>query len=126
MLAAFAYTIATRIPLEVDVLRDRGPLFTQTSDGKLENSYTLKLANKGQEGHRFKISVSGLDGLELVTDAELNIAAGELAEVALRLQADPDDLQRANYTITFHVMALDDPSISLDAESRFLGPAPRR
>jgi cytochrome c oxidase accessory protein FixG len=129
MLVAFVYTIATRVPLEVDVLRDRGPLFTNTADGKLENSYTLKLANKDQQDHRFKISVSGidgLDGLELVTASELSISAGELVDVALRLQVDPKYLQRSNYDILFQVEAVDDPAIRLDAESRFLGPAPRR
>jgi polyferredoxin len=117
------------VPLEVDVLRDRGPLFTNTADGKLENSYTLKLANKDQQDHRFKISVSGidgLDGLELVTASELSISAGELVDVALRLQVDPKYLQRSNYDILFQVEAVDDPAIRLDAESRFLGPAPRR
>ncbi|MFC6673591.1 cytochrome c oxidase accessory protein CcoG [Marinobacterium aestuariivivens] len=126
MVAAFGYTLASRVPLEVDVLRDRGQLFTRTPDGWIENSYTLKLANKGQQAHRYSISVRGLDGVELVTTSELDIPAGQLIDLPLRLQIDPKLMPRPNVEIHFRVETIDGSDIGLEAESRFIGPAPGR
>jgi len=39
------YSIATRIPLELDIIRDRNALYRETVDGLIENIYTLKLIN---------------------------------------------------------------------------------
>ncbi len=126
MFGAFAWAIGDRVPLEVDVIRDRGQLYNNTPSGQIENIYTLKIANKEQTDHRYTISVSGPDGLEMVTDAQISIAAGELLNYPVRLQIDPAELQSNNSTIQFKVVAQDDSSISIETESRFLGPIPQR
>jgi len=126
MMAAFAFTLANRVPLEVDVLRDRGQLYTLTPDGWIENSYTLKLANKGQHDHRYRISVLGLDGIKMVTSSELSVGAGQLIDIPVRLQIDPKWLSRPNYEIHFRVEAEDDAAINLETESRFIGPTTGR
>jgi cytochrome c oxidase accessory protein FixG len=126
MFTAFAYTLYNRVPLEVDILRDRGQLYTTTPGGLIENVYTLKLANKEQEAHQYRISVSGIEGLTLATDAIVSIDAGELLDYPIRLHMNPADLERANYDIELTVEALDDPSISVTEENRFIGPAPSR
>ncbi|WP_136679463.1 cytochrome c oxidase accessory protein CcoG [Neptunomonas sp. XY-337] len=126
MCIAFGYTIFTRVPLEVDILRDRGQLYNETSNGKIENVYQLKLANKEQIDHRYKISISGIDGLELINNPVVTIKSGELLDYPIRVHVDPNQLERANYNITFTVQALDDESILVIEENRFIGPAPRR
>ncbi|MGI9304274.1 MAG: cytochrome c oxidase accessory protein CcoG, partial [Gammaproteobacteria bacterium] len=42
VLAGVAYGIAQRVPLGLDVIRDRNTLFRETGDGLIENVYTLK------------------------------------------------------------------------------------
>ncbi|GAA0683836.1 cytochrome c oxidase accessory protein CcoG [Marinobacterium maritimum] len=126
MFGAFAWAIADRVPLEVDVIRDRGQLYNNTPSGQIENIYTLKIANKEQVDHRYTISISGLDGLEMVTEPNITIAAGELLTYPVRLQIDPDQLKSNNSTIVFKVEALGDSSFSIETESRFLGPIPQR
>ncbi len=126
MFGAFAWAIGDRVPLEVDVIRDRGQLYNNTPSGLIENIYTLKIANKEQVDHRYSISVSGLDGLEMATEPGIVIAAGELLTYPVRLQIDPDALKSNNSTILFKVEALDNAGISIETESRFLGPIPQR
>ncbi|MEH6579198.1 MAG: cytochrome c oxidase accessory protein CcoG [Amphritea sp.] len=126
MFIAFGYSLFTRIPLEVDILRDRGQLYVEASNGTIENVYTLKLANKSQDVHRYSIDVSGLDGLELIGTNEVEIQPGELLDYPVRLQADPRFLERPNYDIIFRVQALDDESILLEQENRFIGPSTLR
>jgi hypothetical protein len=43
----------------------------------------------------------------------------------ISLQADPRFLDRPNYDITFKVQALDDPSIVVNEENRFISPVKR-
>ena len=126
MFAAFSYTIASRVPLEIDILRDRGQLYTTTPEGMIENVYTLKLANKEQRPHTYKISVSGPEGLEMVDNGEVIIEAGELLNFPVRLHLDPKQLTSANSDIEFTIQALDNPSISVTEPNRFNGPAPKR
>ncbi|EAR61690.1 cytochrome c oxidase accessory protein CcoG [Neptuniibacter caesariensis] len=126
MFIAFSYTIFSRIPLEVDILRDRGQLYTETSSGKIENVYTLKLANKEQVDHQYRISILGLDGIEYFGDEVVTIKSGELLDMAVRLNIEQKYLPSSNNNILFKVEALDDPSIVVEEENRFIGPAPKR
>ncbi|WP_027859147.1 cytochrome c oxidase accessory protein CcoG [Marinobacterium jannaschii] len=126
MFIAFAYTLYSRIPLEVDIIRDRGKLFVETPNGLIENVYTLKLANKEQVDHQYTISVKGLDGLKLIGDSIVTVKSGELLDHPVRLHIDPRYISKPNYDISFQVQATDDESIIIDEESRFIGPAPRR
>lgn len=126
MFIAFGYTLYSRIPLEVDILRDRGQLFVETSAGKIENVYTLKLANKEQIDHQYRITILGLDGVHYIGEQIVTVKSGELLDLPVRLNIEPKYLDKANNTILFKVEALDNPSILVEEENRFIGPAPKR
>ncbi len=125
MFIAFSYTIWSRIPLEVDILRDRGQLYNEASNGMIENVYKLKLANKEQVDHTYKISITGLDGMKLITDPVVKIKAGELLDYPISIHMDPANLSKPTYDIEITVQAIDNEGISITEESRFIGPAPR-
>ena len=59
------WTLTERVLLRVEVHRDRGTLMQETIDGRIENSYTLKLINMEEATRRFRIGVSGLPGLRI-------------------------------------------------------------
>lgn len=126
MFLAFAYTLATRIPLEVDIIRDRGQLYNEASSGKIENIYLLKLANKEQQDHQYRIEINGLDGAEIFGDTIVTIKAGELLDHPMRVAMEPKYLNKTNYLIHFKVQSVDKPDIIIEEESRFIGPAPSR
>jgi polyferredoxin len=54
--AALIIAVLLRVPLKVDVLRDRNALFRETFDGLIENTYTLKVMNMDNETHRYSPS----------------------------------------------------------------------
>lgn len=126
MFIAFAYTLYSRIPLEVDILRDRGQLYTEVSNGHIENVYTLKMANKEQVDHQFRISVSGLEGVEYIGKEVVTIKSGELLELPIRLNIAAKYLSQSNNNIMFKVEALDNSSIMIKEENRFIGPSVKR
>ncbi|MCH9808520.1 MAG: cytochrome c oxidase accessory protein CcoG [Alphaproteobacteria bacterium] len=60
VLALMTYGWVNRSELQVNVLRDRNPLFVRLSDGGVRNGYTVKILNKRHETRTFSIDVEGL------------------------------------------------------------------
>jgi len=125
MIGLFAYTITTRVPLELDVLRDRTDLFRHNSMGLVENVYTLQVSNKSQIDRIFKISFSGLDQATLTGENKVSVQAGESLTHPISLAIDPARLELPNQKIIFQVVATDDDAVVSEEESRFIGPSRR-
>jgi cytochrome c oxidase accessory protein FixG len=70
-------TLSTRADTEVNVLRDRNPLFVTLSDGTFRNGYTVKILNKKHEERHFELSADGLK------DARIDIVGNDGATVAV-------------------------------------------
>lgn len=122
MLALFSAAVATRVPLHMDVLRERQQLFRQTGDGLTENTYTLRIINMDAARHVYRIEASGLAGAKLSGPAQMEIGGGEQQEVAVRLSIDPALLDKTHNGIEFHIEAIDRPQLRASAQSRFIGP----
>ena len=54
-----------RHDLDVNVLRDRNPLYVKLSDGGVRNGYTVKLLNKLYAPRALSLSLEGLPGAKL-------------------------------------------------------------
>ena len=118
------YSITQRIPLELDIIRDRNMLYRETDMGLVENVYTLKLINMDERAHRFQLSVSGVTGLELdLGQDSLEVGSGEVRSLPVRVRVDPINLQRPSNEIDFRLEALDDPDLHTIQSGRFIGPA---
>lgn len=126
MCAAFVYAIGTRVPIELECIRDRGQLYQETNNGMIENIYTLKIANKEQVAHQYRISVSGIKGIELIGKELVTVEAGQLINQTIRLRVDPANLEHPSYDIKITAEATDGSGIEITKENRFIGPAPRR
>jgi cytochrome c oxidase accessory protein FixG len=66
--AVMVYGLATRSMLDLSVIHERKPLFTQLRDGAIRNNFTLRIANKRPEIRLVTVSVGGLAGatIELI------------------------------------------------------------
>ena len=124
MMGLFAYAVADRSLVKLDVLKDR-VLYRENEQGLVENVYTLKVMNKAQNEQTFIIEASGIDGLEYEGRNEIHAAAGELITIPVELSVAPEKLPSSTNDIMFHVRSATDSSIKDDAESRFIGPSIR-
>jgi cytochrome c oxidase accessory protein FixG len=124
MMSLFAWAIASRSLVEVDVLKDR-VLFRENEQGHIENVYTVKVMNKAQRDLTYQISVEGIDGLTYEGKREIRAAAGEVLSIPVELSIEPEKLPSSANEILFKVQALEDPTIESDADSRFIGPSVR-
>jgi len=119
IVTAFTAGLYTRSPLKVDVIRDRGALVRETRDGLVENVYRLQLMNTDERAHRYAISASGLQGLAVIVEQPVQVAAATTQAVAVALRIDPAGVAVGSHTVVFHVEDADDSTIRRDEKSRF-------
>lgn len=120
--ALFA-SIAQRVPLGFDIIRDRSALYRETDEGMIENVYTLKVMNMDLKEHRFSLAVGGIEGI-IVKKSRTGIivASGSVLSYPIRLQVDPENLKATSTEVMFYLNAIDDDSLSVEEDGRFLGP----
>ena len=116
------WTVSQRSPLLVDVLRDRGALLRETSEGRIENAYTLKLMNLDDVSRKFKVAVNGLPGLEIVGVDEFSAEPGSIHPVSITVSAPGDSEQSGIQPIHFEIVAKHDPAIRAQEKSSFVLP----
>ena len=94
-----------------------------TSEGLIENVYTLKILNMDDARHNFQLQASGIEGLEIHMDLpEISVPAGGVLELPVRLRADEADLEARSSEVRFKLVAADTPALVAEEEARFLGP----
>jgi len=112
-----------RVPIEVDLIRDRQTLFRDLGEGIIENTYHLKVSNKSQAGITISVDLNDVENYEYLGKQRLQIAPNATIEEMLRIRIHTDDLESPKTDITFDVKSVDDKSIQMEQESRFLAPA---
>ncbi|SEA21537.1 MULTISPECIES: cytochrome c oxidase accessory protein CcoG [Acidovorax] len=100
-------SLTTRTPLKVDIVRDRAALSRIVAGGKLENVYRLQIMNATEAAQRYRITASGLDGLEVASEQEVDIGAAESRWVAVRLQIPYGSAAPGSHAIHFDISALE-------------------
>jgi hypothetical protein len=90
----------------------------------IENSYTLKIINQSNDARSFHLAVDGVTGLTLDGAAdEVAVAGGAVLSLPVRARTHRDNAYGI-MNITFSVTAVDDDSVVIVEDSRFLGPTP--
>tara|TARA_B000000460_G_C21418172_1_gene349619 strand:- start:228 stop:827 length:600 start_codon:yes stop_codon:yes gene_type:complete len=114
------WDVATRVPLEVDVLRDRNSLYQENIQGEIENVYTLKIVNKSQIDQTYKIDVEGLSQYRLIGNAEKSVGAGEVGSLPITLAVPPNELSDSITEFNFVVTSETSEGVTIKQESRFI------
>ena len=122
MVLATAWSMATRVPLKVDVIRDRSVLSRETDDGRIENLYSLHIMNTGEEAHRFAVSVSGLESIDLAGDRIVEVPAASTKSVDVAVRIDPESGKKGSNQIFFEVRAQNHDAIAVREKTTFLMP----
>jgi polyferredoxin len=115
-----AVTLALRVPVKLNVLKDRANLVRETNDGWMENVYRLQIMNTSETPHQFELSVRGLPGARLVSETPaVNISGASSIVVPVSVQVDPAALSPGSHRIEFEVRAVGDDRLTASATSSF-------
>ena len=117
--------MATRTPLILDVLRDRNALYREVSGGLIENSYTFKIVNQRNETRSFRLTLDSDAGLALdgVPDV-VRVEAGAVRSLPVSIRGTREDAAGIS-DIRITLTDIEDPSVSIAEDSRFIGPVNR-
>ena len=77
LVLGFGYAVTHRMPLDVDVLRDRNALYRELNDGRIENVYSMRIINKDQHGHEFPPVHPGLPNAVVDSDSPTTLVGAE-------------------------------------------------
>ncbi len=114
--------MALRVPLKVDVIRDRGTLGREVEDGLIENVYRLQFINSAESARRYRIAVDGIDGIFVASEPEVEVAAAGNRMVAVRVRVAPGKAPPGSNAVRFRIEDSADPSVAVDEKSTFYVP----
>jgi cytochrome c oxidase accessory protein FixG len=111
-----------RLPFKVDIIRDRASLVRETDDGKLENSYSIRIMNVTDKPQHFRLGVDGLPEMHLESDDKtLAVKPGDNRLFGVRVQVDPEYATQGSHEIHFTLTLVEDPDKSTREKSSFIG-----
>ncbi|MDM0117704.1 cytochrome c oxidase accessory protein CcoG [Variovorax sp. J22R133] len=104
---ALLASLVVRVPLKVDVVRDRGSLARIAEGGQLENVYRLQIMNATEKPQSYRLSVSGLEGLQVAPADGIEVPSAQSRWVAVRLQMPADKAPPGSHPVYVDVISAD-------------------
>ena len=120
---ALGLSLAMRVPLKVDVVRDRAALARIVAGGQIENVYRLQIMNATERTQDYRITAEGLPGLAVVADGRFTVDPAQSRWVAVRLQVPYGSASPGSHPIRFHIAA-ESGEATVSEKSIFLMPRP--
>lgn len=125
------YNLMNRPELDVNILRDRNPLFVQLSSGDIRNGYTIKIMNKSKMTKKYSIGIEGFDKYNIRADSInefsengdpiIMVERDKLKSVKLYISIAKDELGTDSKDITFKIKDLSNDTADIQTTS-FKGP----
>ena len=120
-LGAFTYALATRDAADVTVLGGQGEPFTVQADGQIANQVRVKIANRTNADHDYRIELIGATaGSVVVPQNPLRVAAGESAVTPLFVLLPRSTFHDGEHRVTVRVS--DGAGFTTNVAYRLVGP----
>jgi len=125
------YALLNKSVLDVNILRDRNPMFVELSSGDIRNGYTIKIMNKSNAIQKYSIDIEGLNNFSIHSDFVdeytitgapiISVNRAKLRSVKFYLSVPLESLNDSSVDVTFKITEL--TSGALDVQSTtFKGP----
>ncbi|WP_025917992.1 cytochrome c oxidase accessory protein CcoG [Herminiimonas sp. CN] len=122
IVVAFLGSLLTRMPLKLNVIRDRGSMAREAENGAIENVYRLQVMNTDEIAHRYRIVVSGMDGIALATPDEVALQGAESRSIPATVRVAHGSGAPGANKIAFELKAINDDSVRVKEKASFFVP----
>jgi len=122
IVGAAAWMIGHRIPLKVDVIRDRGIMAREVAGGMIENIYTLRVMNTDEKAHAYRLSAGGMPSLSLKGNPVVSVPAASTESFATTLRAEAQSGEATSRNVYIEIVDVDDPGVRLREKAMFYLP----
>ncbi|MGJ8692845.1 MAG: cytochrome c oxidase accessory protein CcoG [Thalassotalea sp.] len=114
------WELANRLPVSLDIIRDRTELARENFNGEIENVYTLKILNKTQTNNIYRLHVEGIENTKWIGEQEVMVEAAAVFTLPISIAVDPYDLPSYMNDITFVITQVSPESdVTLSQDSHF-------
>jgi len=120
IIIASAVGLWVRVPLKVDVIRDRAAIAREVEGGKIENVYRLQVMNTAEAARDFVIAVEGLPTLHVAGESRIALEPASSRMVPVRVRLEPWAAQPGTYRIRFKVSAVGVKGVAVSEKSVFI------
>ena len=98
-----AVGIATRQTMQIDVIKDRGVMVRENTQGLLENSYNLSISNASDKTQIVTAEVSGLEDIHItgMPPQGIVVPAGQLVSAPVQVNVPPEYAEKGSHPIVF-------------------------
>jgi polyferredoxin len=117
--------LVTRVPLKLDVIRDRGTMGREVEEGGIENVYRLQIMNTDERPHSYRITVSGIDSIALAQSADVALEGATSRTLPMRVRLDHGKGESGPNKIRFELVAHDDERLRVAEQAVFFVPLKR-
>lgn len=124
MISLFIYSIANRVPVDMEAQRDRGMRLYREVNNQIQNVYTLKISNMDRKSHVYDLQVEGDGNFSIEGYKAYEVSEGEIFTLPIRVTIDRKELKNQKNTIYLRLKARDDDNITTSYETTFIGPNP--
>lgn len=123
MMLAFVYVLSARVPVTLDVVRDRGQLFRPVGGREIENTYMLKINNMSDSTRYFSVHLQEKEGFVLKGWKRVEVEKGEVFSLPVSVRAKRTVLDSSKTPVFFRIEAEDNAEIFAEEDSTFIGPS---
>jgi len=124
LIMSFATSLYNRSSIDLNIIHDRNSLYRNVDENTIENVYTVKIMNKGNTNSRYKVSVSGLESLQVyINDRDKDIEAlpNELITLPIKIRAAKNIVTDKINTITVEVSTIAEPIETVTEKVKYFG-----
>ncbi|HSH06732.1 MAG TPA: cytochrome c oxidase accessory protein CcoG [Burkholderiales bacterium] len=120
IIVAAVIALVVRVPLKVDILRDRAAIAREVAGGQIENVYRVQLMNTQEMPRRFRLRPEGLPSLTLVGEQTLEVPGASARLVPVKLRVRPSEVPAGKHAIALVVQAEDDAAVAVREKTIFI------
>jgi cytochrome c oxidase accessory protein FixG len=121
VLAVFGLLLTTRVPLDLDVVRDaQEGAFTRAASGRVTNTYKVRLINKETPDMQVGLALEGFEEAELVVPVNpVTVPAEDSKVITVFVLVDPDEIGPV-HRFSFVATDVTNPNVQQKIETTFL------
>jgi polyferredoxin len=97
-------------------------LAREVEGGVIENVFRLQVMNVSETQQRYQVSVTGLNGIQLMGDPVIELPSASNRNVTFQVRVPPESAAKGSHAIYFDVKSISDEKIAVHEKAIFLMP----
>ena len=119
LLAATAWSLGTRVPLKVDLQRDRASLGREVEDGQIENTFRMRLINASEHPSTYVVEARGLEGIHIAQAPVITLPGASGETVVINVRVPPGAAAPGAHAIRLIVSDSADSAVTVSEKAKF-------